>query len=165
MHVWSIGPDGHEYVVKDNEISEYGIPGGEGTLYNDYRVKVMTDPPGRDPGGIVAYEYERREHPYVAETTWFFQGELPRVKQSFTLVLPEGYTHSTTWAHHAIDKGIDLEHQKWRWDMDVEAPIDLEHVPMPPSAESLSGRMTVHYSVASLAQPQDGTWKGIGEWY
>ena len=26
MHVWSIGPDGHEYAVKDNEMAECGYP-------------------------------------------------------------------------------------------------------------------------------------------
>src|ERR1700722_1383746 len=32
LHVWSIGPDGHEYALKDNEIVEYGYP-GQGNLY------------------------------------------------------------------------------------------------------------------------------------
>ncbi len=32
MHVWSIGPDGHEYAVKDNEMVEYGYPGPGQTL-------------------------------------------------------------------------------------------------------------------------------------
>ena len=165
MHVWAIGPDGHEYVVRDNEISDVGFPGEGGELYSDERAKVMLNPPGRDPGGVVAVEYELRERPYLAETTWFFQSELPRVKQSFTLVLPDGFTHSTTWAHHPVEQGIDLEHQRWRWDMDHVSGIDLDSVPMSPATLALSGRMTVHYAGATLAAPQEGTWKGIGEWY
>jgi hypothetical protein len=165
MHVWAIGADGHEYVVKDNEISDVGIPGEGGELYTDERARVMLDPPGRDPGGVVAFEYELRTRPYLAETTWIFQSDLPRVKQSFTLVLPDGFTHTTTWAHHATDPGIDLEHQKWRWDMDHVSGIDLDSVPMSPATLALAGRMTVHYAGATLAAPQEGTWKGIGEWY
>jgi hypothetical protein len=165
MHVWAIGPDGHEYVVKDNEISDVGFPGEGGELYSDERAKVMLNPPGCDPGGVVAVEYELRERPYLAETTWFFQSELPRVKQNFTLVLPDGFTHTTTWAHHSVDQGIDLEHQRWRWDMDHVSGVDLDSVPMPPATLALSGRMTVHYAGATLAAPQEGTWKGIGEWY
>ena len=165
MHVWAIGPDGHEYVVKDNEIADVGNPGEGGILYSDERARVMASPPGRDPGGVVAFEYELRERPYLAETTWFFQSDLPHLKQSFVLVLPTGFTHSTTWAHHASDPGIDLEHQQWRWDMDKVPGIDLEEVPMSPATHSLAGRMTVHYAGGGLATAQEGTWKGIGEWY
>jgi hypothetical protein len=165
MHVWAIGPDGHEYAVKDNEIVDVGLPGEGGELYSDERAKVMVNPPGRDPGGVVAFEYELRERPFMAETTWYFQGPTPRLKQSFTLVLPDGFTHTTTWAHHEVNKGIDLEHQKWRWDMDREAAIDLEQVPMSPVTMALAGRMTVHYASASFAEPPESTWKGIGEWY
>jgi Domain of Unknown Function with PDB structure (DUF3857) len=52
MHVWSIGPDGHEYAVKDNEMVEYGYP-GQGNFFMDLRVRAA-NAPGRDPGGIVA---------------------------------------------------------------------------------------------------------------
>ncbi len=164
MHVWSIDAAGHEYSLKDNEIADVGAPGEGGELYSDARAKVA-EPPGRDPGGIVAYEYEKRERPYLAEANWRFQDELPRMNQSFTLVLPEGYTYTTTWAHHAKVDGADLENHHYRWEMDNEAAIDLDHVPMSPGEGSLSGRMTAHYAGPGLGQPQDGTWQGIGEWY
>src|SRR5579862_8700371 len=67
MHVWSIGPDGHEYAVKDNEMTEHGY--GEGHSFEDAKVRVASAP-GRDPGGVVAYEYEQRCHPYLTEKTW-----------------------------------------------------------------------------------------------
>jgi len=164
MHVWSIDPAGHEYTLKDNEIQDVGIPGDGGQLYSDDRAKVA-DPPGRDPGGIIAYEYEKRERPYLAETNWWFQDELPRLNQSFTLVLPAGYTYSTTWGHHAKVDGADLEDHRYRWEMNHEPAIDLEHVPMSPGEGALSARMTVHYAGPGLAEPQDGTWQGIGQWY
>lgn len=164
LHAWSIDPAGHEYAVKDNEIRE-GSPQGEGgQLYEDIRYKVA-DPPGRDPGGIIAYEYEQRARPYIAETSWDFQGELPIVSQSFTLELPAGYSYTTTWAHHSKIDVIDLEHQRYRWEMNNEAAIDLERVPMSPSSRSLAGRMTVHYAGPGVPFSDDGTWKGIGEWY
>ena len=165
MHVWAIGPDGREFSVKDSDISDVGMPGEGGQLYSDTRAKVMIDPPGRDPGGVIAYEYEFRERPYIAETTWFFQSDIPSLKESFTLVLPEGFKQTTTWAHHAVDKGIDLEHQRWRWEMEKTPAINLDEVRMSPASHALAGRMTVHYSGAGLAQPQEGTWEGIGEWY
>jgi hypothetical protein len=165
MHVWSIDPAGHEYSLKDSEIADIGQPGmGGELLYSDERAKVA-DPPGRDPGGIIAYEYEERERPYLAEANWEFQDGLPRMNQSFKLVLPEGYTYTTTWAHHAKVDGVDLEGHQYLWAMNNEPAIDLDQVPMSPGAGALAARMTVHYAGPGLAEPQDGTWQGIGEWY
>ena len=163
FHAWSIDPAGHEYAAKDSELHD--VDAGAGfELYSDTRARVA-DPPGRDPGGIIAWEYEKRERPYLAEADWFFQDELPRVNQSFNLVLPTGYTFTTTWAHHPKVQPIDLENQRYRWEMNNEPAIDLERVPMSPSTESLAGRMTIHYSGPGLTFAEDGTWKGVGQWY
>ncbi len=164
MHVWSIDSAGHEYAVRQDEMMEVSPPGEGGELYGDEKWRVA-DPPGRDPGGVVAYEYEKRERPYLAETNWGFQDGLPRLSQSFTLVLPPGYSYTTTWAHHAQVEGADLENHSYRWEMNNEAAIDLDSVPLSPGAGSLAARMTVHYAGPGLAEPQDGTWKGVGEWY
>lgn len=110
MHVWSIGPDGHEYAVPDKEIVEFGHS-GSGILYADVQYKAAK-PPGRDPGGSVACEYEQRMLPYIAEKTWFFQGTNPRLNQTFTLELPAGFTYGTVWAHHSSQKEADLENLK-----------------------------------------------------
>ncbi|MGA8939088.1 MAG: DUF3857 and transglutaminase domain-containing protein [Acidobacteriaceae bacterium] len=164
MHVWSIDPAGHDYAMKDSEIVDVGEPGEGGELYSDERARVA-DPPGRDPGGIIAFEYEVRERPYLAETNWEFQDELPRMQQSFTLALPAGYTYTTTWARHEKVSGIDLENHQYRWEMNNEPAVDLYQVPMSPGVGSLAARMTIHYTGPGLQEPQDGTWQGIGEWY
>lgn len=164
LHVWSLDPAGHAYALKDNEMADLGEPGEGGQLYSDQRARAAS-PPGRDPGGVVAYEYERRERPYLAETNWFFQDELPRMSQSFTLVLPPGFTYTTTWAHHDRATATKLAENSYRWEMNREPAIDLEQVPLAPGTGALAGRMTVHYSGPGLATPQEGTWRGIGEWY
>ena len=161
MHVWSIGPDGHEYTVKDNEMVEIGHP-GQGNFYADDRIKVA-NPPGRDPGGIVAYEYEQRTAPYEHEADWFFQDGLPHMKQSFTIELPQNYTYVPVFAHHDLEKPVDLEHQRYRWEDNGTPGINLDRVPMAPNVGALSGRMTVHYGAAGTADL--GTWKGVGELY
>jgi hypothetical protein len=163
MHVWSIGPDGHEYAVKDNEMTEFGYP-GQGNLFMDLRVRAA-NAPGRDPGAVIAYEYEQRNHPFLTEKTWFFQSSLPRLSQSFTLELPPGFTYGTVWAHSKEIPAVDLEHQRWRWEMKDTPPIDLEHVMLRPAAFSLEGRMTVHYAGPTIPAPTEGTWQSIGEWY
>ncbi len=163
MHVWSIGPDGHEYAVKDNEMAEYGYP-GQGNFFMDLRVRAA-NAPGRDPGGIVAYEYEQRNHTYLTEKTWFFQDSLPHLNQSFTLELPPNFTYGTVWAHSKEASAIDLEKQRWRWEMKNTPAIDLDRVPLRPSEMALAGRMTVHYAGPTLTAPTAGSWQSIGEWY
>jgi transglutaminase-like putative cysteine protease len=163
LHVWSIGPDGHEYEVKDKEIAEFGYP-GQGNLFEDIKFKAARAP-GRDPGGIVAYEYEQRVLPYLTEKTWHFQSDTPRLHQVFTLELPPGYTYGTVWTHHEQAKVIDLEHQRWRWEMNDTPAIELQHVQMRPSEMALAGRMTVHYAPPGATAAIQGSWQGIGEWY
>ncbi len=164
MHVWSIDPAGKEYAMKDNQLLELGHPGEGGELYDDQKARYA-EPPGRDPGGVVAYEYEQRQRPYVAEANWFFQDDMPRMRQSFTLTLPPGFSYSTSWANHDPVQGADLEDRRYRWEMNNESAIDLEQVPLRPAGESLSARMTVHYAGPGLAEPREGTWQGVGQWY
>jgi hypothetical protein len=165
MNVWSIGPDGHEYTMKDKEFVDAGFPGMEGAFeFADEKFR-LAQAPGADPGGVIAYEYEQRERPYLTEKTWRFQDELPHVNESFTLQLPPGYTYGTVWAHHPPAEAADLEGHGWRWEMKEVPGIDLANVPVPPSPDSLAARMTVHYAGPGLAFATDGTWKSVGEWY
>jgi transglutaminase-like putative cysteine protease len=163
LHVWSIGPDGHEYQVKDNEIVEVGAaPEGGGILFEDMRAKVA-DPPGRDPGGVVAWETEQRLPYYEHEEDLYFEGSLPRVKQSFTLEMPPNYAYVSATAHYPPVKAIDLEHERYRWEFNDVPAIDLHRVPLAPSMGALTGRLTVHFGPAG--DPHLGTWQGLGEWY
>ena len=163
LHVWSIGPDGHEYAMKDNEMAIVTPPGG-GILYEDVQFKVA-NPPGRDPGGVVAYETEQRLPFYMTEDDWRFQDGIPSLSQSFTLELPPGFTYGVAWAHHKAEPAIDLEKQRWRWDLKDIPAVDLHNVPMSPGEQALAGRMSVHYEAPGLANPIGGTWQSIGEWY
>ena len=162
MTMWSISPTGQEDVVKDKEMSDQGYLPDIEFDQDKYRVAHA---PWNDPGTVVAYEYQQRMPPYVTENTWFFQGELPHLKESFTLELPPGYKYGTTWFHHQPINVADLEHQRWRWELQDVPGILLDRVPMPPPRESLEGRMTIYYSAPGVAASNDGTWKSIGEWY
>jgi len=164
LHVWSIGPDGHEYAMKDSEIGDFGYPGEGGELYQDERYRLARAP-GRDPGGVVAYEYEQRQPSYINEEGWDFQEDIPSLSSTFTLEIPPGYTYETSWAHAKPVEAIDLEHQRWRWAMTNVPAIDLEHVPMHPSGRALAGRMALHYSGPGVAMPLGNTWQSIGDWY
>ena len=163
LHVWSIGPDGHEYQVKDNEMAEIGYP-GSGNYYEDMRIKAA-NPPGRDPGGVIAYEYEQRLPPYMHEATWFFQDDLPHQRQSFTLELPPTYSSVAVWAHHERVKPSDLERGRTRWEILSTPAIDLDRIPLAPSLPGLAGRMTIHYGPSNQAGSALGSWQQVGAFY
>ena len=163
MHAWSIGPDGHEYAMKDKDFTDVGINDND-VAFQDDKFRVARAP-GADPGGVVAYEYEQRTRPMLTEKTWFFQDDIPHVSEIFTLELPAGYTYGTQWSRHAPMEAVDLEKQRWRWEMKNVPAIDLERVPLSPAPMSLAARMTVHYAGSGNSLATDGTWKSIGEWY
>lgn len=163
LKVWSIGPDGHQYAMKDKEMVDRGVA-TQGSLYDNSKYREAL-PPGRDPGGIVAYEYEQNVRPFVTEKTWDFQENIPKLAQSFTLTLPPGFTYGTVWAHHSTTPVVELEHQHFRWEMNDTPAIDLQDIPLAPSASSLAGRMTIHYAGPNLTMATDGTWPSIGVWY
>ena len=163
LNAWSIGPDGHEYAIKDKDFTDVGYEGG-GVAFDDVKYRAARAP-GCDPGAIVAYEVEQRVRPYMTEKTWYFQGEYPRLNQSFTLELPAGYTYGAEWSHHAPTQPSSSDPQRLRWEMKNVPAINLAQVFLAPSANSLAGRLTIHYAGPGIAHATDGTWKSIGEWY
>jgi hypothetical protein len=163
MNVWSIGPDGHEYAMKDKDYTDVGY-GDEDIAFADDRYRVA-HAPGGDPGGVIAFEYQQRGRPFVTERTWEFQDQIPHLTQSFTLELPAGYTYTTVWAHHAEVQAADLERQRWRWELNDMPAVDLKRVPLSPSPAALAGRMTVHYGGPGVNAASMSNWKSIGEWY
>ncbi len=163
FHAWSIGPDGHQYTVKDEEVHDQAL-GEWGILYDDIRGKVV-HPPGADPGAVIAYEVERRISNYGAqEATWDFQGNIPVHISSFEVDLPSGWKNYTAWLHHDTAAGTEVAPNHWRWELDDVPAIDLESVLMAPSEEALTGRMVFHYSASDLPTG-DQRWAEIGNWY
>lgn len=164
LKVWSIGPDGHQYAMKDKEMADHGFAAEGGSLYDASKYREA-DPPARDPGSVIAYEYEQNIRPYLSEVTWGVQESIPVVQESFNLTLPPGYTYGTVWAHHSAAPVIELEHQNFRWELKDVPAIDLQDVPLAPAGGSLAGRMTIHYGGPGMASVTTGTWPSIGDWY
>ncbi len=163
FHAWSIGPDGHQFVVKDQEVHDEAL-GQWGILYDDLRARTVT-PPGADPGGIIAYELQRHVSTYGAqEETWSFQRDLPGIRWILEVDLPPNWNHYEAWLHHAPIAGSEIAPNHWRWELKDIPGIDLADVPMAPSPAALAARMVVHYSAAALPVG-DQRWTEIGNWY
>ncbi|HEX3472655.1 MAG TPA: DUF3857 domain-containing protein [Silvibacterium sp.] len=162
FHVWSIGSDGHQYTMKDTEYQEIGAEGG-GLLYADERAKIAS-PPGADPGGVVACEFERQIRPYMSEETWGFQRTIPIVHSVFEIDLPPGWSHLAVWFKHDSIQPTEVTPGHFRWEATNIPEINLTDVPLAPSERSLAARMVVHYSAQNLPRG-DALWAKIGNWY
>jgi hypothetical protein len=163
FHAWSIGPDGHQYSIKDEDVHDEAL-GEWGILYNDIRGKVV-HAPGSDPGGVVAYEVVRQIADYGdKEQTWDFQESIPIHKAIFEVDLPPGWKNYTAWLHHDALNGTEAAPNHWHWEIEDVSAIDLADVPMAPSEAALAARMVIHYSPNDLPAG-DQRWADIGNWY
>jgi transglutaminase-like putative cysteine protease len=164
FHVWSIGPDGHRYAMKDSEYIETGDVGAEeGILYGDARMKVA-EPPGADPGGIVAAEVVQQLAGYMTENTWSFQSDIPTLRTTYELDLPPGWHQEAVWSRHDKVSPVEGAPGHFRWEQTNIDGIDLSDVPLHPVWEAVAGRMTVHFSASPLPEG-DALWSRIGNWY
>jgi len=162
FHSWSIGPDGHQYTIKD-EVHDQALS-ASWELYDDVRGKVV-HPPGADPGGVVAYEAVRQIANYGEdEKTWHFQDTIPFHRTVFEVDLPPGWKNYTAWLHHEAQAAAETAPNHLRWELKDVPAIDLTDVPMAPSERALSGRMVIHYAATELPTG-DARWAQIGDWY
>lgn len=162
FHIWSIGPNGHQYTLKKDQIYERGAQEW-GILYNDVRFQ-SADVPGFDPGGIVAYEYTMQYPSYSGNEPWEFQNPIPTAKSVFEIDLPQGWQHRALWRRYTSAEPTEVAPNHFRWELNDIPAIDLESVTMAPAEEALAGRMEVYYGPNVLPDgPQ--LWARIGEWY
>jgi hypothetical protein len=162
FHVWSIGPDGHHYAMKDSEYMEAGTS-GNGILYADERVK-MASPPGADPGGVIAWETVQQLPFYSSEDDWPFQNSVPTVETSFEIDLPPGWHQYPVWFRHEAVPATETVPNHTRWEIDNLKAIDLSQVPLHPAWAALAGRMTAHFSANPIPEG-NALWQKIGTWY
>ena len=158
LHVWSIGPDGHEYAMKDNEIVERSWQGG-GVLYDDARAKTA-DAPARDVNAVIAYEYEQKVPFYESEDSFELQESIPKLKQSYILRLPSGWQYKTAWHRHAPVQPTETGNQL-EWDVADVPALDLHDVPAAPSFKGLYARGIISYSGGGGPR-SSGDWQSIG---
>jgi hypothetical protein len=163
LHAWSIGPDGHEYAMKDNEFVEHGLSGG-GILYDDARVKVA-EPPARDVNAVIAYEYEQHVPFYESEDSFDIQESIPKREQRYTLILPAGWEYKTSWHQHsAVEPTVTRDPTTGdhvEWVVRDEPALDMHDILDAPSAKGLRARGVISYFGGG--QPRaSGDWNAIG---
>ena len=154
---WSIDAKGNEYEVKERDAVETAA--GEGELFSDARTKVLRIP-GGDPGTTFAYEYERRERPYLLQSMWYFQEDIPVLHAKLQLVLPANWTYDARWANFE-----PVESTNAAWELrDVPA---IEYEPGMPSYSTLAGRMGVAFipAASDTGGSAQRSWNDLAGWY
>ncbi len=162
FNVWSISPDGHHFAMKKSEYADEGYS-DDSMLYVDVRFRTA-NPPGADPGGMVAWEVVQKVPDYMSEDTWQFQQYLPITKTVFELKLPLGWHHEAVWFRHAAMEPATEPDGTLHWEADDEPGVNLEDVPLAPAGITLASRMVVHYAAQPLPEG-DALWAKIGAWY
>lgn len=167
LHLWSIGADGHEYAVRDNEMTDRGVGMGF-ELYNDDKVR-SAPLPAMGPGAIAAMEFERQGRPYENDIIWVPDESIPVVTERLQLNLPPGYTYKAAWKDkQSTAAPVDLEHGSTLWEVKNLSPIKLEDVELAPGELSLASRLDVFYYGPTQVFPKTamrGDWQDIGLWY
>jgi hypothetical protein len=162
FHVWSIGPDGHHYAMKDSEYVEVGENSPE-MVYLDGLYKVA-NPPGADPGGIIGWEIVEQLPSYEHEDIWGIQDRIPEAQENIEVDLPSGWHQRAVWFHHDPVEPAVLEPGHFRWQLTNVPAIELEDVPLAPDGAALEARLSLHFSADEIPDG-DALWAKIGDWY
>jgi transglutaminase-like putative cysteine protease len=161
LHGWAIDEAGREYEVRERDAVQLTPYAGE--LYSDARVKVLRLP-AATPGSVIAYEYEQRDRPYLLQTVWRFQSDLPVARARFHLVLPVAWTYDARWSKYdpVEPEGSDATSATWEL-RDVPAIGDEPRMPDP---DSLAGSLGLSFVSSSAYSPKaHQSWDDIGRWF
>ncbi|HYO76071.1 MAG TPA: DUF3857 domain-containing protein, partial [Thermoanaerobaculia bacterium] len=152
MRAWSIDASGTEYEVKERDAIETTPTDFE--LYTDARMKVLSIP-AANPGSIVAFEVETNDRPWLPQTVWHFQEEIPVLVARYELLLPQGWSYDARWLNH---EPVAPNGSVWTLTSIPELPDE----PRRPSSSAISGRVGFNI-LAPGAKPL--SWSDIAKWF
>jgi hypothetical protein len=162
LKAWSITSNNDEFEVREGEAIETAA--FSESLYGDTRYKVLQIPAAQ-PGNVVGYEYQQKQRPFVLQTMWSFQDEIPVRLARFTLELPATWKYTVYWRNHPSVSPQQTGENRWVWEL---ANIDaVSSEPEMPAWRSVAGLMGV--SLAKKDANQSGlsfsSWEQIAQWY
>ena len=161
FHAWTISPDGQQFEAKDSDFMDVGAY-NDADLLDTERIRRL-NPPGNDPGAVVACETERHLRPFMNEEDWQIQASIPFVEESLDLVLPPGGHFADTWSHYASVKPVEVSANRLHWEIKNMPALDLENIHAAPSWEAMAARMSVMWG-PSAVNGVANQWRYIGKW-
>jgi len=161
LRAWGIDANAQEYEVKDGDAVETAA--FESALYADNKLKVLRIPAAQ-PGAVIGYEYQQREHPWALQDEWGFQQSVPVRTVRYVLNLPDGWKHEESW-FNAQPMQPRVAGNQTVWEMNDVTAIRPE--PDAPSLSTLAGRMAINFipPQEQLQGKAHRTWNDVGHWF
>jgi Domain of Unknown Function with PDB structure (DUF3857)/Transglutaminase-like superfamily len=161
FHTWTIAADGKQFQAKDEDYVDHGLASDLVLQFTERERTV--NPPGADPGAVVACETETQMRPYMTEEVWDIQHSIPVVTEALELALPPGGHYSDSWRGREPMKPTETPENHLRWEIHDMPALDLENVRSAPSWGALAARMSVNWGTLAVKGTEE-QWRAIGEW-
>jgi transglutaminase-like putative cysteine protease len=158
---WTITADQKQYQAQETDFVDAGDTGIP-VMLSTRKTRVVY-PPAADVGATIICESEELLEPYLQETDWKIQSDIPVVFQALEVDLPPGRTHSEAWHKFTPVKPVEVAPNHWRWEIRDMSALDLRQVKSSPAWSALAARMSVQWGDAALAG-KDNQWRAIGQW-
>jgi uncharacterized protein DUF3857/transglutaminase superfamily protein len=159
LKAWGITATGEEFEVKKGDAitARYSEE-----LYSDTRYLALKIP-GAQLGGVVGYEYQQLERPFVLQALWAFQDEIPVRHARFALELPSSWTYASWWRNHVPVSPQKSGDNRWTWELTDVEPVRTE--PEMPTWRAVAGQFEVSFLPKDPAKQNNGSWAQIGRSY
>ena len=161
FHAWTITPDGRQLQAMDSDFMDLGAYGDADTQFTE-RVRFV-EPPGDDPGAVIACEIVHDLRPYMNMQVWEIQDSIPVVNESLELALPAGGHYANSWSHYTPFEPVETAENHLRWEARDVPSLDLENFHATPPWEALAAHMTVMWG-ADAVKGVDNQWRALGQW-
>ncbi len=161
FRAWTFTAAGRQFQAMKTDFTDVGA-GGPPDMQMADRFRVL-NPPGADPGSVVACETERHLPPYLSSEPWQIQLTIPVVDESLELALPPGGRFAVSWSRYTPEKPQELPNGRLRWEIRNMPALDLENVRAAPAWDALAARMCVKWGDAAVNGVAN-QWRQIGQW-
>ena len=161
FRAWTVTADGRQFQAMNTDFTDLGA-GGPPDMQVADRFRVL-NPPGGDPGAVVACETERHLRPYLRSEEWQIQLTIPVVEESLELALPPGGRFAASWSRYTPQKPEELPNGRLRWEIRNMPALDLRNVRAAPAWDALAARISVKWGDAAVNGVAN-QWRQIGQW-
>ncbi len=158
---WTIASDGRQFQAMEPEFTDHGAYEAP-ILQMTERIRTV-NPPGNDPGAVIACESEVHLRPYMREEEWSIQASIPVVYEALEVALPSGARYAQSWHKFSPVKPVEAAPNHLRWEIREMPALNLENLYATPAWSALAARMNVKWG-ESAVDGADNQWREIGLW-
>jgi len=161
FRAWTIAADEKQYQARETDFIEAGDT-DHPTMLSTRKIRIA-NLPAVDVGATLICESEELMPPYLQETIWRIQDDIPVVYQALEVDLPPGKTQTSAWHNFKPVPSVQVAPNHFRWEIKDTPAFTLRDIPSPPEWYALRARMSVQWGDAAV-DGKDNQWRAIGHW-